>query len=135
MEGGSLKHIGPSAFMFNRFKEVDLGDVLTSIGDGAFAYPKYKFGIHVPHTIEHIGANAFKNNVILNPNNLKANIASIDIDFNKLSTVLGIEVSSDFLAENKQGFSDGTVVSATVEGSNPFNSFAFVYNGMMNFCP
>lgn len=135
----SIKEIGPSAFMYNRFKSIELGNALSSIGDSAFAFPKYKFDIHLPSAISAggLGHNAFKKNIILNPENIKANIVSVDVPAELLSTVLGIApngISPDFTAENVAGFTNGTVVSATYPTSMS-NSFAIAYDGLMNFCP
>lgn len=125
--------------MYNRFKSVEFGSSLSSVGAGAFAFPKYKFDIHLPSAISasSIGRNAFKKNVILNPENVKANTVSVDVLAESLSTVLGISpggIAPDFTAENVAGFTDGTVVSATYMANMP-NSFAIAYNGLMNFCP
>lgn len=46
----ALRSIGPSAFMRNHFRNISIPDKckLSSIGDYAFAYPKYKFSIKIP---------------------------------------------------------------------------------------
>lgn len=122
--------------MYGRWRDVDFGTSLQVIGDYAFSYGKYKYGIHIPSTISCISYNAFKGNVILNPDNISANIVSIDIKTERLSNVMNItKISDDYSAENVPGFTDGTVVSAIYESNNPYNSFAFAYDGKLNFCP
>lgn len=72
--------IGPSAFMRGHLREVSLGDDVLSIGDFAFANPKYKFTICIPQNVKHIGAGVFKRNIILNPDAIEKNIISADFD-------------------------------------------------------
>ena len=130
-----LTAIGPSAFMHNNLRDVKFGPNLAIISSYAFAYPKYKFNdIHIPSAIISIGENAFKGNVILNPLNTKKNIVKIDKTLDELSSVFGVVVSSDFNAENKAGFTDGTIISATSD-SNYYNGFAYVKDNLMQFCP
>ena len=115
--------------MHNHFRTIEFGDSLSTIGDYAFAWPKYKIGLHILSSIQSIGKNAFKDNVILNPENIKANIVSIDIELARLSIVFGIpEIYDDYSAINTIGFSDGTVVSTIFPTNNPYNSFTFVFN-------
>ena len=135
----NLKHIGASAFMNSTFSNVDYGTSLTSIGDYAFAYPKHKFTIKVPNSIyvagkQTIGENAFKGNIILNPKSISKNIAEFDISISCLSTVLGHTLDSNNIASNVQGFTDATVLSAT-NGGDYYQSFAYVYDGKVNYCP
>ena len=135
-----VKHIGVSAFINNTFKDVELGTDLTSIGDYAFAYPKYRFKIKVPGSIlangtsQTVGDNAFKENVILNPNNIMKNIAEFGVKLNQLPTIFGAPMDAEFQAENKQGFTDATVISATRDG-NWLQSFAYVLDNKVNYCP
>lgn len=107
---------------------------MTSIGDCAFAHPKYKFGIHIKNNIQHIGKNAFYGNVVLNPNNIKKNIVSIDVSIDRISSIMDTVVNSDYTAENTVGFTDATVVSALGDG-DPYKSFVYVLSGLMHFCP
>ena len=129
-----LKEIGLSAFMYNHLRNVHFSDDLETISSYAFAYPKYKFPIHIKSKIEHIGENAFKDNIIKNPNNVIANIAAIDVQFNKLSSIFDVEVQPDYTAYNRAGFSDATVVSAAAD-ADWLKSFAYVYDNKMHFCP
>jgi hypothetical protein len=69
-----------SAFMHNKFRSIKFGNRIKTISSYAFAYPKYKCNIHIPRSIRHIGENAFYKNIILNPQNVKNNIISIDCD-------------------------------------------------------
>ena len=131
-----LRYIGPSAFMYNHFKSIAFSKDLQTIDDYAFAYPKYKIDMHILSSIKSIGKNAFKDNIILNPDNTKANIICIDVPLSNLSSVLNVSVDlNDYSAENYQGFTDGTIVSAIWLSNDPYNSFAIVHNNRLNFCP
>ena len=47
---------------------------------------------------------------------------------------MDITVNDDYTAENKAGFTDATVISAT-GGGDPYKSFIYVLDNHMNFCP
>lgn len=130
-----LRIIGPSAFMYNGLRNVSFPSQLEEIGDCAFAHPKYRFQIHVKDKIKRIGRDAFKGNVILNPNAVDKNIARIDVKLDDVPGIIGTTVKRDFTAENTLGFTDATIISASGAGANPYNSFAYVKNNVMNFCP
>lgn len=120
--------------MYNCLRSVEFPHALTSIGDYAFAHPKYKFGIDIKDNIQHIGKNAFYGNIVLNPNNIKKNIVSIDVSIDRISSIMDTVVNSDYTAENTAGFTDATVVSALGDG-DPYKSFVYVLSGLMHFCP
>lgn len=131
----NLKQIGASAFMYNTLRNVFFPSELTSIGDYAFAHPKYRFPIHIKSKIKHIGRGAFKGNVILNPTNIQKNIACIDVTVDELLDVLDTTINSDYTADNTAEFTDATVVSASGSGSDPWKSFAYILDNKMQFCP
>ena len=133
--GSHLSTIGASAFMYNHVRQVEFPLALTSIGDYAFAHPKYRFPIHIKENIKSIGQNAFKDNVILNPNNIAKNIAKVDVDIYALSDIMHVSCNSDYIAENRVGFTDATVVSASSPAADPYKSFAYVLSNQMHFCP
>jgi len=120
--------------MYNSLRRVDFPKSLLSIDDYAFAYPKYKFDIAIEDHIKHIGKNAFYGNVILNPNNIKKNIATISVSLSSISTIMDVTVGYDYTAENAAGFTDATVISATGDG-DPYKSFIYVLSNLMHFCP
>lgn len=76
LQNSSIETIGPSAFMSNAFKKVTFGDNLTAIAPYAFARSTYKYDIDIPASVLSIGYFAFRNNIILNPDNLKYNVIS-----------------------------------------------------------
>ena len=66
--------------------------------------------------------------MILNPNNIAKNIARVDADIYELSNIMHVELDSNYIAENKVGFTDATVVSASSPAADPYKSFAYVLN-------
>ena len=133
--GSHLSTIGASAFMYNHFRQVEFPLSLESIGDYAFAHPKYRFPIHIKQNIKSIGQNAFKGNVVLNPNNIAKNVARVDVDIYALSNIMHVTPDSNYIAENRVGFTDATVVSASSPTADPYKSFAYVLSNQMHFCP
>ena len=133
--GSHLSTIGASAFMYNHFRQVEFPLALTAIGDYGFAHPKYRFPIHIKQNIKSIGQNAFKGNVVLNPNNIAKNVARVDVDIYALSNIMHVTPDSNYIAENRVGFTDATVVSASSPTADPYKSFAYVLSNQMHFCP
>lgn len=133
--GARLRYIGPSAFMNSSFRNIKFGSGLSIIGDYAFAYPKHKFDINIIGDIQSIGENAFKGNIILNPQNIAKNIVKIRKSYNKLSSVFGISLNAEFEGENRPGFTDDTVISAIGNNNNFYNSFIYVTGNKLKFCP
>ena len=64
--------------------------------------------------------------MVLNPNNIAKNIARVDVDIYALSDIMHISCDSNYIAENRVGFTDATVVSASSSTSDPYKSFAYV---------
>ena len=64
--------------------------------------------------------------MILNPNNIAKNIAKVDVDIYALSDIMHVSCNSDYIAENRVGFTDATVVSASSPAADPYKSFAYV---------
>ena len=64
--------------------------------------------------------------MILNPNNIAKNIARVDANIYDLSDIMHVSCDSNYIAENKVGFTDATVVSASSPAADPYNSFAYV---------
>ena len=48
--------------------------------------------------------------------------------------MFGVTINPDYIAENRAGFTDGTIVSAAA-GGTPLNGFAYIKDNLMNFCP
>lgn len=71
----------------------------------------------------------------MNPNAVEKNIVMIDVKLDEIPDIIGTTINGDFTAENTLGFTDATILSASGIGANPYNSFAYVKNGIMNFCP
>ena len=90
LQNSSIESIGPSAFMNNAFKRVKFGDSLTAIAPYAFARSTYKYDIDIPASVLSIGYFAFRNNVILNPDNLKYNVISAHTTLDALSSIIGL---------------------------------------------
>lgn len=130
-----LLDIAPSAFTYSYLREVELPESLSVISSYAFAYPKYQFPLHIKSKIAHIGTNAFYQNVIVNPSNIKKNIVSIDVDLSAISSIFGIYINDEYTADNVAGFTDATVLSATAQNNNPYKSFVYILDNKMNFCP
>lgn len=59
----------------------------------------------------------------------------IDVKLDEIPDIIGTTIERDFIAENTLGFTDATILSASGVGANPYNSFAYIQNGVMNFCP
>ena len=134
LDTSNVQTIGMSAFMHNKFRNVKFGNRLNTISSYAFANPKYKFDIHIPHNVKHIGENAFYKNIILNPDNIKKNILSIDCDITNIPSILDITIDENYSAENKLGLTNATVISALCS-ENMYNSFIYIHNNTMMFCP
>lgn len=134
----NVEYIGPSAFIRHVFKDINLGqNKLKFLGEYAFAYPKNKYTLFIPETIESIGENAFKKNIILNPDTLNKNILSINVTIEKLSSVFNLTSVgginyTDYTAYNWPGATNYTVFLAT---KSVKNNFILVYNNKLNFCP
>ena len=64
--------------------------------------------------------------MVLNPNNIAKNIAKVDVDIYTLSDIMHVSCNSDYIAENRVGFTDATVVSASSPTADPYKSFAYV---------
>ena len=64
--------------------------------------------------------------MILNPNNIAKNIAKVDVDIYALSDIMHVTPNSNYVAENRVGFTDATVVSASSPMADPYKSFAYV---------
>ena len=64
--------------------------------------------------------------MILNPNNIAKNVARVDVDIYALSDIMHVTPDSNYIAENRVGFSDATVVSASSPTADPYKSFAYV---------
>ena len=64
--------------------------------------------------------------MVLNPNNIAKNIARVDVDIYALSDIMHISCDSNYIAENRVGFTDATVVSASSSTADPYKSFAYV---------
>ena len=64
--------------------------------------------------------------MILNPNNIAKNIAKVDVDIYALSDIMHVSCDSNYTAENRVGFTDATVVSASSPAADPYKSFAYV---------
>ena len=62
----------------------------------------------------------------MNPNNIAKNIARVDVDTYALSDIMHVSCNSDYIAENRVGFTDATVVSASSPTADPYKSFAYV---------
>ena len=62
----------------------------------------------------------------MNPNNITKNIAKVDVDIYALSDIMHVSCNSDYIAENRVGFTDATVVSASSPAADPYKSFAYV---------
>ena len=62
----------------------------------------------------------------MNPNNIAKNIARVDVDIYALSDIMHISCDSNYIAENRVGFTDATVVSASSSTADPYKSFAYV---------
>ena len=62
----------------------------------------------------------------MNPNNIAKNIAKVDVDIYTLSDIMHVSCNSDYIAENRVGFTDATVVSASSPAADPYKSFAYV---------
>ena len=62
----------------------------------------------------------------MNPNNIAKNIARVDVDIYALSDIMHISCDSNYIAENRVGFTDATVVSASSATADPYKSFAYV---------
>lgn len=136
---GSLRNvtqIGLSAFIRNRFKSIKFNKsgALTSIGDYAFAYPRYKCDLYLPKTITSIGENAFKGNIILNPDAVRKNIISVDTaigkfaadDYSSVDDSIFKVVKNEYAqAFNRAGFTDHTCLSALK--SDYYTGFAYVF--------
>ena len=100
LNGKNVEDIGPSAFIYSHLREIRFNKQgLSSIGDYAFAYPKYKCTIQIPKSIKKIGTNAFKKNVILNPEKVEKNIISIALNnVGEVLDVINSLSSPDFTA-------------------------------------
>ena len=133
----NAEYIGPSAFIYNHLKSLKFNsNNILSIEDYAFAYPKYKFDIDVPGSIEHVGQRAFYKNKILNPEALDKNIAKFGKNnVRDLLSVFNVRLDSNYCAENIAGFTDYTCISATGTNVNYLSDFAIVLDNKMNFCP
>ena len=133
----NAEYIGPSAFIYNHLKSLKFNsNQILSIEDYAFAYPKYKFDIDVPGSIEHVGQRAFYKNKILNPEALDKNIAKFGKNnVRDLLSVFNVILDSNYCAENIAGFTDYTCISATGTNVNYLSDFAIVLDNKMNFCP
>lgn len=130
-----LTYIGPSAFMCNAFSHIKFNSRLKTIGDYAFAYPKKKFDINLSANISSIGENAFKGNIILNPINYHNNVVKIKKPLSALPNVFGVSLNNDGTAENRPGFTDATIISAVDSNNNYYNSFIYVEDNTLKFCP
>ena len=64
--------------------------------------------------------------MILNPNNIAKNIAKVDVDIYALSDIMHVTPNSNYVADNRVGFTDATVVSASSPMADPYKSFAYV---------
>ena len=62
----------------------------------------------------------------MNPNNIAKNVARVDVDIYALSDIMHVSCNSDYIAENRVGFTDATVVSASSPAADPYKSFAYV---------
>ena len=62
----------------------------------------------------------------MNPNNIAKNVARVDVDIYTLSDIMHVSCNSDYIAENRVGFTDATVVSASSPAADPYKSFAYV---------
>lgn len=146
LNNSNIESIGPSAFMNNAFRKVMFGENLTSIDTYAFAKSTYKYDIDIPSSVVSIGLNAFKNNVILNPDNLKYNVISTHTTLSGLSTMIGLtgsegrNINEKFQATNTLGLSRNTVLSALL---SPYDQGFIittapdenVHDTLYNFCP
>lgn len=130
-----LKYIGPSAFMCNSFSYIKFNNKLSVIDDYAFAYPNKKFDINISSNISYIGENAFKGNIILNPINYHNNVVKIKKPLLSLPDVFGVELKPDYTADNRPGFTDATIISSIDGASNYYNSFIYVEDNILKFCP
>jgi hypothetical protein len=70
----------------------------------------------------------------LNPNNIKKNIISVQCDISSFPSIFNITINEMDYADNKAGFTDATVISAT-HSANKYNAFAYIHNNKMMFCP
>ena len=62
----------------------------------------------------------------MNPNNIAKNIARVDANIYDLSDIMHVTLDSNCIAENRVGFTDATVVSASSPTADPYKSFAYV---------
>ena len=62
----------------------------------------------------------------MNPNNIAKNVARVDVDIYALSDIMHVSCNSNYIAENRVGFTDATVVSASSPAADPYKSFAYV---------
>lgn len=136
VNAGNTKYLGLSSFIYNHIKQLTLNSKLETIDDYAFAYPKYKFDINIPRSVQKIGKNAFYKNVILNPNATEKNLVKIDRDdIYDVLDILGVSIDSEFTAENRAGFTDSTCISAVGPNSNYYSGYAFIESNRMHICP
>ena len=71
----------------------------------------------------------------MNPLNINKNIIKIARDYSDLSSVLSVSLKDDYTADNRQGFTDATVISATAGNTSYYQGFAYVLDNRLNFCP
>lgn len=137
LNGRNVEDIGPSAFICSRLREIRFNKQgLTSIGDYAFAYPKYKCTMQIPKSIKSIGANAFKKNVILNPEKVEKNIISIALDnVGEVLDVIHSLSSPDFTAQNTIGVTDHTCLMANGDGSVEGSNYIYAFDKKLHFSP
>lgn len=64
----------------------------------------------------------------MNPSNVAKNIAKVDVDIYSLSDIMHVTPDSNYIAENRVGFTDATIVSASSPTADPYKSFAYVLN-------
>lgn len=94
---------------------------MSSIGDYAFAYPKKKCSIRIPRSIRHIGANAFKKNIVLNPDKVAKNTISVDVSsVDEMLNIINSLSSPDFTAQNTIGITNHTCLLATGEHAETY---------------
>ena len=104
--GNSVTSIGEGAFAYNDLAEVSIGNSVKIIGEGAFSYNKLT-GVSIPNSVNSIGKDAFRVNKLaeVSIGNSVTSIGEGAFSYNKLTYVI---IPNSVNSIGKNAFSDNT---------------------------